>query len=117
MVVEDARCYQVLVQVQLTLICSVAPQQNCLRECDEGEIGVRVPRSGGVASLEFVSVVKNGQNKSGIVCHVDFTQQRVVVAAEVKGHGVWKETHTDSGRLTAHTQTQTLVLKVLSIFH
>ena len=118
-VVEDACCYQVFVQVQLTLICSVATQQNCLRERDEVERWVRVPWRGGVASFEFVSIVKNGQNKSGIVCHIDFTaEQGVVVAAEVKGHGVWKETHTDNGLFySSHSHKLRFCLFSLSIHH
>ncbi len=88
MVVEDAFRYQVSVQVQLTLIFSSTAQRNGLRECDVGQSCVSISWSA-ANSLEFGSVMKNGQDKCGIPGHVYFTPElRVIVAGGVKDHGV-----------------------------
>lgn len=88
MVVEDAFCYQIFVQVQLTLIFPSASQRSGLRECGVGQSCSSVSWSR-VDSLEYAPVEGNGQNKSGILGHVYFTpEQRVTVTGEVKDHGV-----------------------------
>lgn len=79
---EDAFRYQVFIQVQLTLIFPPSFKRDGLGERDVGQSSVSY-------SLEFASVMKNGQNNSGIPGHVYFTLElRVIVTGKVKEHGV-----------------------------
>lgn len=86
---------QVFVQVQLTLVIPVTPQTDSLKQRDIRQICVVIPYSGG-NSLEFFSIVKNGQNKFWIRAHVHCApEQAVIETGEVKGHVVCKEMHTN----------------------
>lgn len=99
---EDAFRNQVFAQVQLTLVFSSAPQRNGLRECDVGQSCHGSSWSG--VNACFVSIVKNGQNKSRILGHVNLAhEQGVIVTGKVKDHVVCKEKHTDAQHVKAHS--------------
>lgn len=87
MVVEDAFCYDIAIQMQLTLICSTCPQRNTLRECYIGQIcdSISLTR---LECLHLATIVKYRQNKSRFPGNADFTLERVIIAGEVKDYVV-----------------------------
>lgn len=84
---EDTLGDQMLVQVQLTLIFSSAPQRGVDGECDVGQ-GFHEGSRSRVNAL-IVPIVNNGQNNSRTLAHINFTLELgVIVSSLVKAHGV-----------------------------
>lgn len=87
-VVEDALGDQMLVQVQLTLVFSSAPQRGVDGERDVGQVFHEVSRTR--VNALIVSFVNNGQNNSRTLAHINFTPELgVIVSGEVKTQSVW----------------------------
>lgn len=86
---EDSPRYQTGSHAQLTLIVSFSRvlQMDGLRKSDL--LWIQIVFLVGLDGLQVAPVLGHRQNEVRPPRHVDFTpEQRVVVAAEVKGHGV-----------------------------